>query len=53
MQFQLSKRALLSSMITVLMPLSAYAENSDLESRIQQLEKMIQNMQQQRAEQDK
>ena len=53
MQFHLSKRALLSSMIAVLMPLSAHAENPDLESRIQQLEKMIQNMQQQRAEQDK
>ena len=53
MQFHLSKRALFSSMIAVLMPLSAHAENADLESRIQQLEKMIQNMQQQRAEQDK
>ncbi len=53
MQFHLSKRALLSSMIAVLMPLSANAESSDLEARIQQLEKMIQTMQQQRAEQDK
>lgn len=53
MHFPLSKRALLSSMIAVLMPLSAHAENSDLEARIQQLEKALQTMQQQRAEQDK
>ena len=53
MQFFLSKRAQLSLMIAVLMPLSAQAENADLESRIQQLEKMIQNMQQQLAEQDR
>ncbi len=53
MYFPLSKRALLSSMIACLMPLSANAENSDLEARIQQLEKTLQTMQQQRAEQDK
>ncbi len=53
MYFPLSKRALLSSMIACLMPLSANAENSDLEARIQQLEKALQTMQQQRAEQDK
>lgn len=53
MHFPLSKRVLLSSIITVSMPLSASAENSDLEARIQQLEKALQTMQQQRAEQDK
>ncbi|MEO6117925.1 MAG: hypothetical protein ABIP37_02515 [Methylotenera sp.] len=53
MHFPLTKRVLLSSMIAVLMPLSAHAENADLEARIQQLEKALQTMQQQRAEQDK
>ncbi|MES2180640.1 MAG: porin [Pseudomonadota bacterium] len=53
MHFPLLKRALLTSAIALLMPLSAYADNSDLEARIQQLEKTIQAMQQQRAEQDK
>ncbi len=39
--------------VAMLIPFTVSAESADLEARIQQLEKTIQTMQQQRAEQDK
>ncbi len=42
-----------SVLISSLYPIASYAESVDLEARLQQLEKVIQLMQQQRAEQDK
>jgi phosphate-selective porin OprO/OprP len=54
MKFCLSKSALLSLTIAATLPLSAHAaDNAELEARIAQLEKIIQTMQQQHAEQDK
>ena len=54
MQFTLSKRALLTTLISLSAPLSAHAaDNAELEARIAQLEKIIQTMQQQHAEQNK
>src|SRR5690349_17643852 len=54
MRFCLSKSALLSLTIAATLPLSAHAaDNAELEARIAQLEKIIQTMQQQHAEQDK
>lgn len=46
-------RLLMPLLISSLFPVVANAESTDLEARLQQLEKTIQLMQQQRAEQDK
>ncbi|MDO9282461.1 MAG: porin [Methylotenera sp.] len=53
MQRMQLNRLILPTFISTLFPLVVHAEGSDLEARIQQLEKTIQAMQQQRAEQDK
>lgn len=54
MRFCLPKSTLLTLTIAAALPLPAYAaDNAELEARIQQLEKIIQTMQQQQAEQNK
>ncbi|HSI44032.1 MAG TPA: porin [Methylotenera sp.] len=48
------KNTLLACTVAAIFPLSTYAaDNAELEARIQQLEKIIQTMQQQQAEQNK
>ncbi|PKO48037.1 MAG: porin [Betaproteobacteria bacterium HGW-Betaproteobacteria-22] len=53
MQLIQLNRLILPALISSVFPIVGHAEGSELEVRIQQLEKTIQSMQQQRAEQDK